>query len=244
MARINTKIALTEYIKMQLGYPTINVEVTDPQISQIIDDAVQKFTEYAYGTLEDVVQLDLIGVGEYQLPDTITNIIKMSSGGAGSTMNFNSQFGKGNVPNIWSQQYFPTNGSLMGSAVESIVSISAANSIIDKYFNVDVAYNFNHLSKMMKVLENHHGSVALHYQYEYIADDEGDLVFNHEWIKAYTTAKTKFLQGTVCGKFSQNLVGGASINYADMKSEATQEIEILNEQLINKFSDPCPISIA
>ncbi|WXB47905.1 head-tail adaptor [Vibrio phage VB_VaC_TDDLMA] len=40
MARINTKVGLTNYIKSQLGAPTINVEVTDDQIGEIIDEPV------------------------------------------------------------------------------------------------------------------------------------------------------------------------------------------------------------
>ena len=107
----------------------------------------------------------------------------------------------------------------------------------------DINFNFNHLRKSLNVLENFSGVVALHYQYEYVADDENDFVFNHEWIKAYTTAKVKFLWGGVTGKFDQALVGGARINYADIKNEAEQAIEKLDEQLLTKWSDPAPIMI-
>jgi hypothetical protein len=65
MARINSKALLTSYVRSQLGEPNIRVEVTDTQIGQIIDDAIQKFTEYAYGTLEEVVVLQINGAGEY-----------------------------------------------------------------------------------------------------------------------------------------------------------------------------------
>lgn len=34
MAKITTKAALTDYIKSQLGAPTINIEVTDDQIGK------------------------------------------------------------------------------------------------------------------------------------------------------------------------------------------------------------------
>ena len=52
------------------------------------------------------------------------------------------------------------------------------------------------------------------------------------------------LWGTVTGKYDQALVGGARVNYADMKSEAQTELEVLNEQLLTKWSDPAPVSIA
>ena len=77
---INTRKLLTAYIREQLGEPVINVEVPDSAISQIIDDTIQKFTEYAYGTLEGVVLCELKGMGEYDLPPRVTNIKKVAKG--------------------------------------------------------------------------------------------------------------------------------------------------------------------
>ena len=244
MPRINTKQGLIDYVKSQLGYPTINIEVTDFQIGEIIDNAINIFTEYAYGTLEDIVVLELNGAGEYPIPDTVTNIIKLSKGGGSNVLNFNVNFGAGLVPNIWSEQFFSGAGSVVGNIIGQIISISTNKAVLEKYFGDDIYYNFNHLAKKLQVLENYSGVAALHYQYEYLADENNDYVYNHEWIKAYCISKTKFLWGTVTGKYQQALVGGAMINYADMKSEAQQEIEYLNEQLLTKFSDPAPIMIA
>ena len=122
---------------------------------------------------------------------------------------------------------------------------------VKTYFGDDIYYNFNHLSKKLQVLEPFEGAAALHYQYEYIVPEAAqgqpeteDMVFNHEWIKAYSTAKTKMLWGTVTGKYDQALVGGARINYGDMKSEASEEIQRLDEELLTKWSDPAPIDVA
>jgi len=244
MARITSKAALTAYIKSQLGWPTINVEVSDVQIGQIIDDAVQKFTEYSYGVLEDVIILELHGKDIYQLPNTITNIVKLSKGGGSNILNFNVNFGAGLVPNIWSEQFFSGAGSITGNIIENLVSISSNKSILEKYFGDDVNFSFHYLSKKLNVLDEYNGAAALHYQYEYLADENNDFVYNHEWIKGYCTSKTKFIWGTITGKFDQNLVGGARINYADMKSEAQTEIDFWNEQLLSKWSDPAPIDVS
>jgi len=242
MARITSKTLLIKYIKSQLGAPTINVEVTTAQVSEIIDDAIQKFTEYAYGTLEETVIVQLSGNKTYPMPDTITNIIKVSKGGGTNITNFNANFGSGYVPDLWSQQFF--SGSLTGDIIPGIIAISTTKATLDKFFGDDIVFNFNHLNKNLQVLENFHGSAVIHYQYEYLANDQNDLVFNHEWIKGYTTAKTKQLWGNVTGKFSQSLVGGAQINYDRLISEAEQEIEKYDELLLSKFSDPAPIDVA
>lgn len=249
MARITSKEQLINYIREQLGEPLIRVEITNNQLSQIIDDAIQYFTEYAYGTLEASMILTFdSGMGTYQLPDNITNIIKLSKGGTGSGLNFNANFG-GMVPDMWSQQWF-TNGGCMGSGnsissnmIPTLVKISNTVSMLEKYYGDDLNYNFNYNKKALQLFEDYSEPCVLWYEYEYIADDENDYIFNHEFIKAYTVAKARYQWGSNTGKFDQTLVGGARINYADMKSEAQQELDRLHQQLLDKWSDPCPIDV-
>ena len=241
MARITSKSQLIDYIKTTLGQPIIKVDVTDTQISNIIDHAVMRFTEYSYGTLEAVVVIELNGRGEYKMPDTMTNLKKLSKGGTSNLTNFSANFGAGYVPNIWSQQYF--SGSLTGDIIPAIIGISTTTAMLDKYFGDDIVYNFNPHRKILQVLEAFEGPAVLYYQYEYLADENEDLIYNHEWIKDYTVAQTRYQWGNNTGKLDQTLVGAARINYADMKSEAKEEIERLNNDLLTKWSDVCPILI-
>lgn len=249
MARIASKAQLTKYIREQLGDPLIRVEVTDNQIWQIIDDAVQYFTEYAYGVLQASMVLTFDnGIGTYDLPDNITNVIKLSKGGRASGLNFNANFG-GMVPDVWSEQWFSNGGSSgLGSSVTSnlmptLIKISNVQSMLEKYLGDDLNYNFNYNKKQIQVFEDYREPTVLWYEYEYLANDEHDFIFNHEFIKAYTVAKTRYLWGNNTGKFDQTLVGGARINYSDMKNEAQQELDRLHQQLIDKWSDPAPIDI-
>ncbi len=242
MARITSKAQLIDYIRTTLGFPIIKVDVTDQQISQIIDNAVQKFTEYSYGTLENTVVVQLNGMGEYPMPDTMTNLIKLSRGSTSNITNFSANFGAGYVPDIWSQQFF--SGSLTGDIIPAIIGISTTKAVLDKFFGDDIVYNFNPHRKILNVLQNYSGPAVLHYQYEYLADEDNDFIYNHEWIKEYTVAKVRYQWGNNTGKLDQTLIGGARINYADMKSEATTELERLEDQLLSKWSDPCPVSIS
>jgi len=242
MARLKTKTALTSYIKSQLGSPTINVEPTTDQIGEIIDDAIQRFTEYAYGTLEATALLELSGIGDYTVPDTVTNIIKISQGATSNITNFSSNFGSGYVPDMWSEQFFSSSptAEIMGG----VIAISNTQAILDKYFGDDIIFNFNPWSKNLNIMQNVNGTVVIHFQYEYIANDANDLIFNHEWIKDYTKAKTKELWSIVTGKFDQSLVGGARINYDKMAQEAAADIEKLEGELLTKWSDPAPIDVS
>lgn len=77
----------------------------------------------------------------------------------------------------------------------------------------------------------------------YEANDLGDYIFNESWVKAMAKAKTQKLWGHVVGKYSQNLVGGAQINYDRLISEAESEIERLMEELHDKWVDPAPVLV-
>lgn len=242
MARITSKVKLIEYVKSYLGAPIIRVDVTDFQIAQIIDDAVQKFTEYAYGTLEETVVIQFNGMGDYPMPNTITNIIKVSKGATSNMTNFGSNFGAGYVPNLWSEQFFSS--SLTGDIIPAIIGISTTKAMLDKYFGDDLVYNFNPYKKNLRLMQDYHGPAVLHYKYEYLADEDNDFIYNHEWIKDFVVARTRYQWGNNTGKTDSPIIGGARINYADMKSEAQAEIERLNGELLTKWSDPAPISIA
>jgi len=100
-----------------------------------------------------------------------------------------------------------------------------------------VNFEYNSNTKILRVFEQITGPFMVEAAVEYIANPEYDEVYNHQWVKEYAIAKCKFLQGTVTGKYSQTLVGGGEINYADMKSEAEGEMQILEEDLLNKYSE-------
>lgn len=240
---MQTKKELIHYIKTMLGEPTIQVEVTEEQMGFIIDDTIQKFTEYSWGDLEASVIVPLNGRGEYPLPHLITNIIKVSKGSSNS-FNFSSNFGAGLVPDMWSEQYFSsTSGNAgVGGIMENIIPVMNTQAIYAKYFGDDLNANFNPHRKILQVLEDYKGKVLLHYQYEYKAK-EIDSIFGHEWIKAYAKAKTKQAWGNIVGKYDQALVGGARINYDRILSEGNDEVRQLDDELISKWCDPAPIMI-
>lgn len=237
---IDTKEKLIKYIRSQLGAPIIEIEVTDEQISEIIDSTVQKYTELAYGTLEATIVVQFKGKGEYQLPPNITNIIRVARGNTSNIMNFSANYGQGFVPDLWSQQFF--SASLTGDILPNIIMLSNTQAQLDKYFGDDIYCNFNPYKKVLQIFEPYKGLGVIHYQYEYDAD-KVDMIYDQMWIKEYCIAKTKFLWGTIVGKYSQSLVGGATINYSDLKSEGQSDMERLMEELKERWIDPAPVLV-
>lgn len=239
---IDTRLKLITYVRKMLGAPQIEIEVSDDQISQIISDTIQLFTEIAYGTLEATAVVQFKGKGDYKMPPTITNIIKVSKGnfGSGGLSGFSNLYGSDLVPDMWSEQFF-TSG-LTGNILQNIIVVSNLQATMDKYFGDDIYYNFNPHKKVLQVFEPFNGIAMIHYNYEYIPD-EVDEVYNQMWVKRMCVAKTKLLWGSIIGKYSGTLVGGATINYADIKSDAQSEIDKLEEELKERWEDPAPVMV-
>lgn len=238
---IDTELKLIAYTRSQLGAPLIDIEVTDEQISEIISDVVQEFTEIAYGTLEGTVCVDLKGKGEYQMPRNVTNIIKVSRGNVSNISNFSANYGSNYVPDLWSQQFFTA--SLGGDILPNVATLSNTRAMLEKYFGDDIYFNWNPHKKVLQVFEPFKGKAVIHFVYEYYPDEE-DMIYDQMWIKKMVTARTKFLWGSVVGKYTASLVGGATINYSDLKSEAQTEIDNLKEELKDRWEDPAPVLIS
>lgn len=237
---IDTRMKLIAYIRKMLGAPQISIEVSDDQITQVISDTIQIFTEIAYGTLEATVVVELKGKGEYKMPPAITNILKVSKGNTSNIANFSSNYGANYVPDLWSEQFFSS--SFSGDILPNVIMLSNTEAMIEKFFGDNIYYNFNPHKKILQVFEPYKGVAVIHYQYEYEAD-EYDEIYNQMWVKKMCIAKTKLLWGSIVGKYSGTLVGGATINYSDIKSDAQAEIEKLEEELKERWEDPAPILV-
>lgn len=86
-------------------------------------------------------------------------------------------------------------------------------------------------------------TLIVHGQKRYHVDEEFDLIFNESWVKEMSKAKVQLLWGQVLGKYNQSLVGGASINYDRLISEAQSDIDRLMEELHEKWVDPAPVLV-
>jgi hypothetical protein len=80
--------AMREYVLRKLGAPVIDIELSEDQLDQCIEDAIQKFAQFAMeGQLEKALILDVLpGVLEYQLDDKITSVVEVVTNSKGSLM--------------------------------------------------------------------------------------------------------------------------------------------------------------
>ena len=84
MATPATKAQLLSYCKRQLGYPVVEINVDDDQADDVLDDALQYFSEYHYdGTIRTYLKHQ-ITTAEIANQKTNANVVSSSSGGSDS----------------------------------------------------------------------------------------------------------------------------------------------------------------
>lgn len=106
-----------------------------------------------------------------------------------------------------------------------------------------VDFKWDSIKRVLHLNASGVDKVMIFGQQRYQIDHHFDLIFNESWVKDFAKAKTQLLWGQVLGKYSQSLVGGATINFDRLISEAQSDIERLLEELHEKWMDPAPVLV-
>jgi hypothetical protein len=114
----------------------------------------------------------------------------------------------------------------------------ANSQTLQAIYGSTVSWDYNPGNHVLRIFTPFTGKIAIEASLFYYPNPEYDDNFNHPWIKEYATAKAKFTWGQNVGKYSQALIGGAQINFDRIISEAREDLDKLDEQLINRFSGP------
>jgi len=170
-----------------------------------------------------------IGIGYVPHVDSMGNVSSLEGGMNGSCTEDSSGVAGG-----------VARGSAMENMSNAYTSL-AQRDTMQALFGRGVNFEFNSNTKILRVFEVIAGPFMIEASVEYQPNPDYDEIYNHSFVKAWALAATKKTWGNVVGKYSQSLVGGAEINYDRLLSEAESEMAQLDEDLLNKWSEPLGI---
>jgi len=230
MPRIKTRAALTEYLLRQLGNESITVHLSTASISDCIDRAIEKYSEYAWGgQIEGTLAVTLTpGVFKYTLADSISAVT-----GLAVTSMYQSF---SNIPTGYGLQLDPISMSSIQSMetfnIQSSLNALSTISMIQYYFNVTPRYTYNPNSKELIFQEEVLGNIAvLGIAMDYEPNEAGDNIFNNFWIKKRALAECFFAWSNIVGLYDRELVGGARINYGDLQAKGERLMQETEEEI-------------
>jgi len=242
-----TKAELRQWVREQLGYPMVKVELTDQQIDNNIDWVRSRWIKMAVGhsTQEQYMTLMLSG-GQtvYDLPANVTEVI-----------NYQDQTGDtGGINTLFSVENYMYMNGMMNGLLEGQFSLVGYHIALDfletlqrynpsmyqwRYDRYTNKLHIDPAPPITTVLTSASPSGAVDspgYVLLKVSVIEGtdEDIYNEPTVKDYTLAKCKVLLGLIRRKFSSfSSVGnqGISLDGDALISEGNDEIEKLEERL-------------
>lgn len=243
MGDITTRADFAEYCLRKLGKPVIRINVSQSQVDDRIDDAIQAWNDKHYDGTEKswigyaLTEQDILN-GYITLPSdimTVDQMIPMSTiykeHGTDSLFSYRYQY--------MLQNLSPFQPLDMLNYYMTITNLQDVNDMI----NTTERFEFTkHKSKLMiyRGLETSKvGEVITFHVFKKINPEVTPDAWNDKWLKRYATALIKQNFGQNMKKHGEiQMLGGVSVNGQQIFDEATAEITDLEEDLRSTYEEP------
>jgi hypothetical protein len=251
MATITNRTAFTDYCKRRLGFPVIDINVDDDQISDRVDDALQYWQDYHFDGLQKVYYIKAI-----QQTDIDQRYLDLSSTTdadgnpmeiVGITRIFPVTDSQANV-NMFDLRYQLRLNELYDFTSASYINYTLTNQhlrSLEIMFTGEVPIRFQRHMRRLYIdwnwgdQEAPIGTVVIAEAYAAINPAVYNMVWNDRWLKEYATALIKRTWGNNLKKFNGlQLPGGVTLNGDQIYQEAAVEIERLEKEMENNYGAP------
>jgi hypothetical protein len=243
MAVVTNKEELKGYVLRGLGSPLIQIDVTDEQMEDRIDEGIAYFREYYFDGIEKLYlkhQLTQEEVDQefIQLPDhvwSINRIFPFPTSSASSQLN------------IFDLQYQLRMNDLRDLTSTSMVYYSQVMShisLIDWLLNTQKQFRFNKLNGKLYIDERWNGARGLSVgqwlifdAYTALDPAESPKLWNERIFKEYIMALVKKQWGSNLSKYQGiQLPGGITLDGQRIYEEGKAEQETIETQIMDKLS--------
>lgn len=231
-----TEEELIAYTKRKLGEDmackdeTLEVDITDNQCKDLVEDTLQMWKMYSYDGCKEVFYIipTKTGQTQYQLPS--------------NTFAVHGYLPINEYYNMFSLDYQMK--TYMGMNLRNLFDITTIQitkewlALLDLKLGKKYMYEFNSASKMLNIYAGAKTGTTIVVTASQFIDDVPN-VYNEIWVKRYLEALFLKQWGYNFRQFDGvKLPSGITINWRDMIGDANQRIEKLEEELVTHYSRP------
>jgi hypothetical protein len=238
MAQPQSREDFKDYILRKIGAPVIEINVSEEQVEDRVDEAISFWRDYHYNGSQlvylkhEITQTDKDN-GYITLPQQLLGISKVfdfdtSISMGGGMFNVQYQFVLNNIQDMTS--YSMTNYYMTMQHIEFMQELLVGKPLI--------RYN-KHVNKLF--IDNRHerwvvGSYIVIEAYDIVDADAYADVWTDRWLQNYAAVLVREQWGLNLTKFTNmQLVGGVSFNGEQILSEARAEREKMEEEAIRSL---------
>lgn len=236
-----TRQELIDYCLRRLGAPVVEINVDPDQVEDRIDDAFQFFQDFHFDGTEKVFlrhQLTALDVANQyiSIPPPVISVIRVLPVG-----NSNQHMGMFDI------QYQMRLNDLYTFTSTSIMHYDIMQkhlALLQFEFNTDPGIIFQRHQQQLRINMDWNnaitiGSYLIIECYRILDPDQCPDVFNDRWLKAYATELIRRQWGENLIKYKEvALIGGTTLNGAEIYEKALENIEKLEQQVQDTYSLP------
>jgi hypothetical protein len=265
MAQPNSKATLKEYVKRKLGAPVLEINVDDDQFDDRLDEGLQYFREYCYdGSIKTYLKHQLTQAQIDSFKSDESHSAATAGGHAISGQTYKEQQNYLTLPehvlsvlnilpfndksnlNMFDLRYQLRLNDMYDLSSTNVLHYEMVQQNLSMMNNIlvgrtPIRYNMhsNRLYLDLDASSLTAGEYLIIECYRKIDPTDMTDVFDDIWLKKYCTALVKYQWGENLSKFSGiALPGGVTLDAAQMKSEAQEEITRLEEESRLNFEMP------
>lgn len=231
-----------KYCLRTLGAPVVTVDITDEQMEDRYQEALQRFQTYHYaGTERTYLKIQVTAT------DMTNKFLPLPVWVTGVTRVMSLTDGTGNLSSPFSLQYQLRMNDIWDMGSTNIVyyeQLMQYTTMLDQMLNGKPLFRFNHVMDKIfidvswgtKIKEGDWIVLECH---RALDPTEYVKILNESWFKKYATALFKRQWGSNLKKFQGvQLIGGVALDGQGIYDEAMSEIEALDQELRDVYEEP------
>jgi len=238
MAQPTSRTEFKEWVLRKIGAPVIQINVSDEQVEDRIDEAIDFWRDYHYNGsqliyLKHQVTQDDIDNGYIALPERLLGIsgifnLESSISTGGGIFNVQYQFVLNNLEDITG--YNVSNYYMAMSHLEFLQEMLVGKPMIRYNKHVNRLYIDADKSALTV------GNYIIVEAYDIIDDSSYNDVWTDRWLQNYASALIREQWGLNLTKFDgMQLVGGVTFNGANILAEAREDRQRMEEEAIQSL---------
>ena len=240
MSLPNNRTDFKTYCLRNLGDDITDIEISDEQVEDRIDEALALWQKYHYDGTERIYLKHLITdadkVNQYidlsPLIIGVVNILDLGIGGSASSL-FNVRYQLA-LNDLW---------DLSSTSLIPYVMARTHISLFQHYFSQQPHIRFNMKSHRLyldadwtQILSGQYMIVEV---FRILDPDSAPDLWNDDWLRSYATALIKRNWGANLKKYSNVvLLGGVQVDGQKIYDEAVNEIATLRQELLDNYMAP------
>ena len=236
------KFELIEYIKRQLGAPVINIEISNEQIEDVINDALDLFREYHTDALKlKWIELDLVAeTQEYTLSSDVFSIVDIYGYRTQGVGMYDSE-----------DQGYLMKGAYVGNTGTYDDEYSITNYVVNKQMyemyraelSRDYVFDYSYLERKLKMLVTVNDNETIAVLAQCFVDSQ-DSNYSSLWFRKYCVCMSGLAWSQNIGKYTgTSLPGSSQFNYSEIFQKYDAMRLQLEEEIIDRYSETFGIMI-